>query len=145
MFTTTNKSKLARLIGISPTLFNMKLENINYNKFSLEELRSIEKALENELETFRKELLIYTEMEKKYCPEGHLWIEAKNTGLYLDYYFCPECNEIYTLSPVKRSKEEINRNFCSDRHTEMIQYAKNIQAIEKVTFEDLKKLGYLEL
>jgi len=57
MFNTTNKSKLARLIGISPTLFTMKLENVNYNKFSLEELRAIEKALESELENFRKELL----------------------------------------------------------------------------------------
>jgi len=35
----------------------MKLENVNYNKFSLEELRAIEKALESELENFRKELL----------------------------------------------------------------------------------------
>lgn len=37
-----NKSEVARLIGISPILFRMKLKKINRNRFTTNELKKLE-------------------------------------------------------------------------------------------------------
>ena len=79
----------------------------------------------------------------KFCPEGHKWEAVSNTGLYSDYYYCPECNEIYIPTVEKITKEEVNKQFSSDRYSAMIEYANVLKATDLVTPDDLRKLGYL--
>lgn len=47
-----NKSELARSIGLSPTLFNLKLNKVNYNRFSQCELRGLKIVIDSEVEKF---------------------------------------------------------------------------------------------
>ena len=81
--------------------------------------------------------------EWKYCPEGHIWDFIHWGILYQDYYYCDKCAEIYLPDVKIITQEELNKPYSNDRYKELIDLAKQQQAMRKVTRTDLLTLGYL--
>ena len=72
-------------------------------------------------------------IDDEFCPEGHEWIKA-SSHISRHYYYCENCDKIYVpaVTEYKGRKKE-----------ELIETAKIFAAKEKVSYNDLKKLGYV--
>ena len=79
------------------------------------------------------------------CHCGMRWIFVKSSTLYPDYYYCKHCDSFFVPRTRRVSEEEINAEYCSDRAQEMKEYALLVEAKKKITYNDLVRLGYLEL
>ncbi len=71
-----------------------------------------------------------------YCTKGHKLTEVSNTLITDDCYVCLECKEIYELKYVKVEKFELK--------ADILKFTEILKAREKVSTEDLIKLGYLK-
>lgn len=82
-------------------------------------------------------------IDDTYCPCGKKWIRVKSSLKFSDYYYCEKCDKIFTPTVEEKTQEWFDKNYISDRRTELIDLARMVEARSKVTNEDLKKLGYL--
>ena len=83
-------------------------------------------------------------LDDKFCPNGHEWQFVDGSLLYGPYYYCSICDKFWTPTVKEISREEINKDFLSDRAKEMEGYARTLAAKQRVTRKDLIKLGLLE-
>jgi len=82
-------------------------------------------------------------IDDRFCPKGHSWVRVNSSFIFSDCYYCEKCDKIYQPTVKEVSKKWFKNNFNSDRFEEIKQLALIIKAKEKVTKEDLQKLGYL--
>lgn len=83
-------------------------------------------------------------MKNIYSPDGNELIEVFNTTLFSDCYYCPKEDKIYANKLVEITLEYFHNNFMTDRFEDIKQLALLKKAKEKVTKDDLIKLGYYE-
>ncbi len=81
----------------------------------------------------------------EYCPEGHKHIFLPASLLFEDCYYCKYCDEILHIKLVKTGREFFKEHFSGDRFEEIKQQALMQEARQKVTKDDLIKLGLLTL
>lgn len=79
----------------------------------------------------------------RYSPDGNELIEVFNTTLFADCYYCPKEDKIYVEKLSEVTKDYFKEQFYTNRFEQIKQYALIKKAKEKVTKEDLIKLGYL--
>ena len=79
-----------------------------------------------------------------YSPKGNYLIEVFNTTLFEDCYYCPVEDKIFVLKLKELKKEYFNKFFSSPRFNQIKTLALIKEAKNKVTKEDLIKLGYLD-
>jgi len=82
-----NKRKLALLIGMSPTLFDAKLNHRHYNKFNPDELELINKKIKEQFQDMPDVLrvLLIDFCEELSIPALNL-LEAGEFGYVVDNY-----------------------------------------------------------
>ncbi|MCX6217646.1 hypothetical protein [Spirosoma sp.] len=80
----------------------------------------------------------------KHCPQGHQHIFLPESLLFEDCYYCPTCDEIYHVKLVKTGREFFAQHFSTDRFQELKDRALMQQARQKVSRDDLIKLGILQ-
>lgn len=81
-------------------------------------------------------------MSKLYSPDGNELIEVFNTTLFADCYYCPKEDVIFIEKLVEVSKQYFKDNFYTNRFEDIKRFALLKEAKQKVTKEDLIKLGY---
>ena len=69
----------------------------------------------------------------EYCPEGHYLVKA-SSYIATTFYYCETCNKAYVPKLVE---------YTGHKEEELIQTGKIWAARSKVSFDDLKKLGYI--
>lgn len=76
-----------------------------------------------------------------YCPKGHSgWVFIPASTLYSDIYYCPECKVFYYPTVKKLTREQLNREYSTDRATELIKRAEFITWKNKLTPRDMVTL-----
>lgn len=83
-------------------------------------------------------------MNHEFCPKGHPITSVGSNLLYAPYHYCEECDSIYIskLEEVRTGDFSMFSN-PQKRMREMKEFAKFLAARQKVTKEDLKRLGYI--
>ena len=83
-------------------------------------------------------------MNDEFCPKGHPITSVGSNSLYAPYHFCEKCDSIY-ISKLKEVRTGDLSMFSDPqkRMREMKEFAKFLAARQKVTKEDLKRLGYI--
>ncbi len=87
--------------------------------------------------------MVKYDIDDTFCPHGHKWIRVKSSLLFGDYYYCEQCDKIYTPTVEVKTKGWFKREYLSERREELIKLAHTEEARKRVTNADLKKLGYL--
>ena len=80
--------------------------------------------------------MVLYDMEDRYCPCGNSWIRVPKSTLFGDCYYCPDCDKIYQPLIV-----DVSKNFSSERFKQIKNLALIFDARQKVSKEDLIKLG----
>lgn len=83
------------------------------------------------------------DLDYQFCPKGHLWTFVPVSTLYSDIFWCEKCDCFYEPSVRKITKEILNKNFSSDRASEIISLAKFYNwrsSLSKKDMEIYKKL-----
>lgn len=88
--------------------------------------------------------MVTYQIDDKYCPEGHKWTFCPSSLMFRDCYYCKNCDKVYGIRFLEITKKWFSEHYNSDRRSDIIHYAEMIDAREKVTNEDLIKLGYLK-
>lgn len=83
-------------------------------------------------------------MKDEFCPKGHPITCVGSNSLYSPYHYCEKCDSIY-VSKLEQVRTGDLSMFSDPqkRMNEMKEFAKFLAARQKVTKEDLKKLGYI--
>ena len=81
-------------------------------------------------------------IDYNYCPKGHAdWVFITASTLYPDIFWCERCDTFYEPSVKPKSKEQLNKDFSSDRAGELIKYAEFLQWKSKLTTKDMIEMG----
>jgi len=83
-------------------------------------------------------------LDDTYCPKKHKWTFVSSSLLYSDCYYCPVCDKIWEPTVKEVPKKWFEENFSTDRFGDIKRLAERIEAMKKVTKDDLVKLGYLK-
>lgn len=74
-----------------------------------------------------------------YCPKGHEWRFIPSSTLYGDIFWCEQCDCFYYPSVKKLTKENLNKEFYSDRAEDLIKRAKFLQWKDSLNYKDWEK------
>lgn len=83
-------------------------------------------------------------MRDLYSPDGNELIEVFNTTLFSDCWFCPKEDKVYVQKLTEVPKQHFKENYYTNRFEQIKRFALIQKARQKVTKEDLIKLGYYE-
>jgi len=73
-----------------------------------------------------------------YCPKGHGdWIFIPSSTLYSDIFWCEKCDCFYYPSVKKIGKEELNKNYNSDRADDLIKRANFLKWKNSLSYKDM--------
>jgi hypothetical protein len=84
------------------------------------------------------------QIDDRFCPKGHKWIRHNASLLFSDCYYCKDCDKIFIPTVKELTKEWFEKNYNSRRFEEIKQDCFRSEAMNKVTKDDLVKLGYLK-
>ena len=72
-------------------------------------------------------------IDDEFCPEGHYLVKA-SSHIVPVYFYCETCNKAYVPTIVE---------YVGRKEEELIETGKVWAARSKVSYNDLKKLGYV--
>jgi len=83
-------------------------------------------------------------MNDEFCICGERWIKVFNTLMHSDCYYCPSCDKIYEPTVREITRDALAVMYIPDKFDQIKRFALRKDALNKVTYNDLKRLGYIQ-